>query len=98
MATADLFPRFTLGGLIGTQAFDAGALFERDSEMRLLTLGVDGSFLNVGRVRARIAASEAGAQVGSGQGIDAPVVKTVDAQAPGEQHSLADLEWIAANQ
>lgn len=52
VATADLFPRFTLGGLIGTQAFDAGALFERDSEMRLLTLGVDGSFLNVGRVRA----------------------------------------------
>ncbi len=59
VATADLFPRFTLGGLIGTQAFDAGALFERDSEMRLLTLGVDGSFLNVGRVRARIAASNA---------------------------------------
>ncbi|VFR45301.1 RND efflux system, outer membrane lipoprotein CmeC [plant metagenome] len=59
VVTADLFPRFTLGGLIGTQAFDAGALFERDSEMRLLTLGVDGSFLNVGRVRARIAAANA---------------------------------------
>lgn len=59
VVTADLFPRFTLGGLIGTQAFDAGSLFERDSEMRLLTLGVDGSFLNVGRVRARIAASSA---------------------------------------
>ncbi|MFB1116734.1 efflux transporter outer membrane subunit [Dickeya dadantii] len=59
VVTADLFPKFTLGGLIGTQAFDAGALFERDSEMRLLTLGVDGSFLNVGRVRARIAAANA---------------------------------------
>lgn len=61
VATADLFPRFTLGGLIGTQAFDAGALFERDSETRLLTLGIDGSFLNVGRVRARIAAANAAA-------------------------------------
>lgn len=59
VATADLFPRFTLGGLIGTQALDAGALFERDSETRMLSLGIDGSFLNVGRVRARIAAANA---------------------------------------
>ncbi|MFC3914352.1 efflux transporter outer membrane subunit [Pseudaeromonas sharmana] len=59
VATADLFPHFTLGGLIGTQALDAGALLARDSETRSLTLGVDGSFLNVGRVRARIAASNA---------------------------------------
>ena len=59
VATADLFPRFTLGGLIGTQALDAGALFERDSETRLISLGIDGSFLNVGRVRSRIAAANA---------------------------------------
>ncbi|MFM5658068.1 efflux transporter outer membrane subunit [Aeromonas veronii] len=59
VATADLFPRFTLGGLIGTQALDTGSLFARDSETRSLTLGIDGSFLNVGRVRARIAASNA---------------------------------------
>ncbi|EWC39330.1 efflux transporter outer membrane subunit [Stutzerimonas stutzeri] len=61
VATADLFPRFTLGGLIGTQAFESANLFERDSETRLLILGVDGSFLNVGRVRARIAAADAAA-------------------------------------
>ena len=36
VATADLFPRFTLSGLIGSQAIDAGALFERDSETRLV--------------------------------------------------------------
>ena len=59
VATADLFPRFTLGGLIGTQALDAGALFERDSETRLVAFGIDGSFLNVGRVRSRIAATNA---------------------------------------
>ncbi len=61
VATADLFPRFTLGGLIGTQALSTGALFERDSETRLLALGVDWSFLDVGHVRARIAASDADA-------------------------------------
>lgn len=61
VATAELFPRFSLGALFGTQAFDAAALFARDSETRLLTLGIDGSFLNVGRVRARIAAANAAA-------------------------------------
>jgi NodT family efflux transporter outer membrane factor (OMF) lipoprotein len=61
VATADLFPRFTLGGLIGSQAADAGALFERDSETRLAVLGIDWSFLDVGRVRARIAAADADA-------------------------------------
>lgn len=61
VATADLFPRFTLAGLVGSQAFDSSALFERDSEVRLVALGVDWSFLDVGRVRARIAAADADA-------------------------------------
>ena len=61
VATADLFPSFTLGGLIGTQAIDTDALFERDSETRSIALGVDWSFLDVGRVRARIAAADADA-------------------------------------
>ncbi len=59
VVTADLFPRFTLGGLIGAQALEATALFQRDNEIRMLTLGIDGSFLNVGRVRSRIAAADA---------------------------------------
>ncbi len=59
VATADLFPRFTLGGMIGSQAIDSGDLFTRGSETRLLAFGIDWSFLDVGRVRARIAASEA---------------------------------------
>jgi outer membrane protein TolC len=62
VATADLFPRFTLGGLIGTQAIDSNALFERDSETRLVALGIDWSFLDVGRVRARIKAADADAE------------------------------------
>ena len=61
VATADLFPRFTLGGLVGTQAVGNDALFARDSETRLVTFGIDWSFLDVGRVRARIAASDASA-------------------------------------
>lgn len=62
VATADLFPRFTLGGLIGSQAIDGSALFERDSETRLVALGIDWSFLDIGRVRARIAAADADAE------------------------------------
>lgn len=61
IATADLFPRFTLGGLIGSQAIDSSALFERGSETRLVALGIDWSFLDIGRVRARIAATDADA-------------------------------------
>src|SRR3546814_7061455 len=62
VATADLFPRFTLGGLIGSQAIDTGALFERDSETGFIALGNDWSFLDIGRVRARIAAADADAE------------------------------------
>ncbi len=67
VATADLFPRFTLGGLFGTQAVHADALFERDSETRLVALGVDWSFLDIGHVRARIAASDADADAALAQ-------------------------------
>jgi NodT family efflux transporter outer membrane factor (OMF) lipoprotein len=62
VATAELFPRFTLGGLIGTHAIDSSALFQRDSETHLVALGIDWSFLDVGRVRARIAAADADAE------------------------------------
>ncbi|WP_242108661.1 efflux transporter outer membrane subunit [Luteimonas aquatica] len=62
VATADLFPRFTLGGLIGSQAIDSGDLFQRSSETRLVALGIDWSFLDIGRVRARIKAADADAE------------------------------------
>jgi outer membrane protein, multidrug efflux system len=61
IATSDLYPRFTLGGLIGSQAADLGALFEREAETRFVALGVDWSFLDAGRVRTRIAAADADA-------------------------------------
>lgn len=61
VATADLFPRVSLGGLLGTQAFQLGVLFNGGSETHHVLLGIDWSFLDVGRVRARIAASRADA-------------------------------------
>ncbi|MGU3628412.1 efflux transporter outer membrane subunit [Comamonas sp. C24C] len=67
VATAELFPRLSLGGLLGSSAPSTGALFEAGSASRNVFLGVDWSFLDVGRVRARIAASEAGAQVALAQ-------------------------------
>lgn len=67
VTTAELFPRLSLGGLLGSSALSTGALFEAGSASRSVFLGVDWSFLDVGRVRARIAASEAGAQVALAQ-------------------------------
>jgi len=59
VATADLFPRVSLGGLIGTFASQGSGLFHSASETHSGLLGIDWSFLDVGRVRARIAASQA---------------------------------------
>lgn len=61
VATADLFPRLSFSGLIGTQALTHGALFQGGSGMNSAFLGIDWSFLDIGRVRARIDASRADA-------------------------------------
>ncbi|WP_323120293.1 efflux transporter outer membrane subunit [Burkholderia alba] len=60
VATADLFPRFTLTGMLGSLTSRYG-FFSSGSDTNLIALGVDWSFLDVGRVRARIAASRADA-------------------------------------
>jgi multidrug efflux system outer membrane protein len=59
VVTADLFPRLSLQGMLGSFAFHSGGLFGSGGETNLLALGVDWSFLDIGRVRARIAASNA---------------------------------------
>jgi multidrug efflux system outer membrane protein len=61
VVTADLFPRLSLQGMLGTFAFSSGGLFNSGGETNLLALGVDWSFLDIGRVRARIAAGNADA-------------------------------------
>ena len=77
IATAGLFPRFTLGGLIGTSTGSYG-FFRDDSDTKLIALGVDWSFLDVGRVRARIAASDADA-AGSLASYQQTVLRAVEA-------------------
>ncbi|KGD65233.1 NodT family RND efflux system outer membrane lipoprotein [Alcanivorax nanhaiticus] len=59
VATADLFPRFTLSGLLGSVATDSSDLFSGSAESRRVALGVDWTFLDYGKVRARIEASDA---------------------------------------
>jgi len=61
VASADLFPHVRLSGMLGTFAFRSGDLFTNQRETSLLGLNVDWSFLDAGRVRARIAASDAAA-------------------------------------
>lgn len=59
VAVADLFPRFTLGGLLGSVAVDDGDLFSGPAESRRIGLGVDWTFLDYGKVQARIDAADA---------------------------------------
>lgn len=62
VATADLFPRFSLDALLGSVALDSSNLFTGPAESRRVALGIDWTFLNFGRVRARIDAQDAQAQ------------------------------------
>ncbi|MCG2581570.1 MAG: efflux transporter outer membrane subunit [Marinobacter sp.] len=59
VATADLFPRFTLSGLLGSVAADTGDLFTGPAESRRVALGIDWTFLDHGKVKARIEAAGA---------------------------------------
>lgn len=62
VATADLYPHFSLNALIGSVAINGGGLFTGSAETRSAGLGIDWSFLNFGRVRSRIDAAGADAQ------------------------------------
>ena len=59
VATADLFPRFTLSGLLGSVAADSSDLFSGPAETRRVALGIDWTFLDHGKVKARIDAADA---------------------------------------
>jgi outer membrane protein, multidrug efflux system len=65
IATADLFPRVSFAGLLGVNELHEGTAFDGISPVNLAALNIDWSFLDRGRVRARIAASRAdgGAQL-----------------------------------
>lgn len=59
VATADLFPRFTLDGLIGSLAGSGSDLFTGGTRTGRVALGVDWSFLDRAQVQARIDAADA---------------------------------------
>lgn len=59
VASADLFPRFSLDALLGSVAADGGDLFTVGAQSRRVALGVDWTFLDFGKVRARIDAAGA---------------------------------------
>src|SRR5580692_4059388 len=59
IATADLFPRVNFAGFLGLSEFHEGTPFDGLSPVNLAAANIDWSFLNRGRVRARIAANRA---------------------------------------
>ncbi|HSI61261.1 MAG TPA: efflux transporter outer membrane subunit [Ideonella sp.] len=62
VATADLFPRISLSGLIGFASNRLSLLGESPSQQYSLGAGLTWPLLDFGRVRSRIAASEARSQ------------------------------------
>ena len=59
IATADLFPRVNFAGLLGFNELHGGTPFDGISAVNLAALNIDWSFLDTGRVRARLAAKRA---------------------------------------
>jgi multidrug efflux system outer membrane protein len=59
IATADLFPRVNFAGLLGFNEFHGDTPFDGISAVNLAALNIDWSFLDTGRVRARLAAKRA---------------------------------------
>lgn len=59
VASADLFPRFTLDGLIGSLAGSGSDLFTGGATTGRVALGIDWSFLDRAQVQARIDAADA---------------------------------------
>jgi multidrug efflux system outer membrane protein len=57
--TADLFPRVSFAGLLGLMQYHSDSIFDGVSPTNLAALNIDWSFLDRGRVKARIAASRA---------------------------------------
>ena len=57
--TADLFPRVNFEGLLGMMEYHADSPFDGVSPANLAALNIDWSFLDRGRVKARIASSRA---------------------------------------
>ena len=63
VATADLFPRFSLTGAAGLQSLDAGNLFDWNSRFYSIGPQIRWNVFNAGQIRANIAVQNARQQV-----------------------------------
>lgn len=59
IATSELYPRFTLSGLVGVYSFQTNNLFSSEGETRNIFLGIDWSFLDRDRIKAKIESANA---------------------------------------
>ncbi|MET4580041.1 efflux transporter outer membrane subunit [Ottowia thiooxydans] len=94
VVTADLFPRVSLGGVLGSFTLAGGDLFTGSSANHRAFLGIDWSFLDVGRVRARIAASEAGAAQALAQYQQGVLLALEEAENALIQTQRTRQEWV----
>jgi len=62
VATADLYPKFSLTGSVGQSSVDTGNLFDDDSEYWSIGLGLSWPLFNGGRLRAGIEVADARAE------------------------------------
>ncbi|MGY3266331.1 multidrug efflux system outer membrane protein [Lysobacter sp. HA35] len=92
VATGDLFPKLTLGGLFGTQAIDSGDLFGSGTRTRFVALGIDWSFLDIGHVRARIRAADADADAALADYQQAVLLALEDTETALLRHDRANAE------
>ena len=92
VATADLFPRLSIGGLLGSFALGGNDLFKGSTATSSVFLGVDWSFLDVGRVRARIAAANADAEGELARYQQSVLLALEDAENALVRHSRARSE------
>jgi multidrug efflux system outer membrane protein len=93
---------FAQPGLLGTQSVNTGDLFEGAGRTGLVALGIDWSFLDVGRVRARILAAEAGADAALAQYQQAVLLALEETESALVRHarardSAAHLQRAAAD-
>ncbi|MBZ2189540.1 efflux transporter outer membrane subunit [Alcanivorax sp. JB21] len=96
--TADLFPRFTLSGLMASVAADSSDLFSGPADSRQVALGIDWAFLNQGRVRARIEAAGAESRQALARYQQAVLIALEETETRLDQYQRAQQRTAALEQ
>jgi len=87
--TADLFPQVNFEGLLGLMEYHAGSAFDGISAANLAALNIDWSFLDRGRVKARIRASQADGDAQLAQYQQAVLVALEDVESADVRYARA---------